>query len=384
MDAAPTPADHRLALPARADIRQLTGLRGLAALDVVLSHYNEEKVPFLRVLEIHNQAVDLFFCLSAFTLCITYGVGTGRKIGWHDFAVARIARVYPLYLAVLLIAALYNFKLGFVEFSQYTRATAAADFLRQLVLINAWPIVGTGVHWMDAAWSVSIEAFCYVALFPLACLASSQVAKLPTRWLLAAMVMLAALSCWDFNRFFNPEIHLYHLPPLPGIGLHWVAIIRGATMFTAGWLAYLVWLRRDGAAAAAGIATDALCLAFALIVYGQTKGLVSATTVVLLMPFIVLGLMDGQSLTARLLASRPLHVLGILSYSIYMTHRPVALLLLHYEPWMRQSNLTRIGLPLCATALVSTLSFFAFEAPCRAAIRRLFGRRLAVRAATVI
>ncbi|MFX5328500.1 hypothetical protein ABTD12_20360, partial [Acinetobacter baumannii] len=49
----------------------------------------------------------------------------------------------------------------------YTIIDAERDFLPQLLLINAWPLLGNGVHWDYPAWSISVEMLCYVAVFPL-------------------------------------------------------------------------------------------------------------------------------------------------------------------------------------------------------------------------
>ena len=111
----------------------------------------------------HN-AVDLFFCLSGFTLSYVYSRDTFR---FSDYLTARIARVYPLYLVCLISAgALYVWP-RLIDPVTYPASRAALDFALQLVMLNGWPVIGTGMHWDAPAWSLSAEWFCYVALFPL-------------------------------------------------------------------------------------------------------------------------------------------------------------------------------------------------------------------------
>src|SRR4051812_47186828 len=48
--------------------------------------------------------------------------------------------------------------------------------------------------------------------------------------------------------------------------------------------------------------------------------LINAQALVFLFPFVVLAATDPASATSRLLGSRALHFLGVISYSIYMVH----------------------------------------------------------------
>jgi len=79
----------------------LDGLRGVAAISVMLMHYSENTVnPLFKNADI---AVDLFFILSGFVLAHAYGARLAG--GWSPwlFMRARIIRLYPLYLLGSLI-----------------------------------------------------------------------------------------------------------------------------------------------------------------------------------------------------------------------------------------------------------------------------------------
>ena len=97
------------AKPAR-QLASLTPLRGIAALWVVLFHFcryfpavHPER--YTGAVYKGYLAVDLFFVLSGFVITHVYQEGFARAVtGWRyrNFLVARVARVYPLHLAVLL------------------------------------------------------------------------------------------------------------------------------------------------------------------------------------------------------------------------------------------------------------------------------------------
>ena len=358
------------------EIRQLTGLRGLAALDVMMGHYNQEQVTVLHWLEFQNAAVDLFFCLSGFTLCLVYGAGVRERLGLRDYAAARFARIYPLYAAVLMVALWYTVNWDLNSYHTYKVSGMIRDGVRQLLLVNAWPLVGNGVFWVDPLWSISAEAFCYGAVFLPAFALSPRIRHWSPRLLAALMLLLPAFAYGFFVRYFDSRVNGHgYLPPSSQLA-YWVAVVRAVAMFGSGWLAYLLWLQRDVLAQAAGLMTDAVCLLFLACLAGQAWTVINVQVTVLLAPLIVLGLMDDRSVSARLLASRPVHFLGVISYSIYLLHWPIVLILMHRYPSLRALQSTRILVPMLVTLVASTASFYGFELPARSVLRRLLGRRL--------
>ena len=152
------------------EIRALTGLRGMAALDVAICHVGDfviDRHPALHPLFANSAFdVDLFFCLSAVTLCIVYGVGTRRLLDASRFFIARFARVYPLAILALLVTGPYFSMWGHV--TEPTGRDQISIAFRQLLLVNHWPIIGTGQEWLAPLWSLSVEVFLYIFLFPCA------------------------------------------------------------------------------------------------------------------------------------------------------------------------------------------------------------------------
>ncbi len=358
------------------EIRQLTGLRGLAALDVMMGHYNQEQVPFLHWLEFQNAAVDIFFCLSGFTLCLVYGAGLGPRLDLRNYAAARIARIYPLYVAVLLVALWYSVRWDLNSYHTYKLSGLVRDGVRQLLLVNAWPLVGNGTFWVDPLWSISAEAFCYAAVFLPAYALSRHMRHWSPRLLAALMLLLPAFAYGFFVRYFDSRVNGHGYPPPSSQLAYWVAVVRAVAMFGSGWLAYLLWLQRGVLARGAGLMTDAACVLFLAALAGQAWTVVNVQMVVLLAPVIVLGLMDDRSVAARVFAWRPVHFLGVISYSLYLLHWPVVLILLHRWPELRHTQVTRILVPMLVTTAASVLSFYAFELPARRVLRRVLGRRL--------
>ncbi len=160
------------------EIKALTGLRIIAALWVVLFHFRpllEESVPGFRsalapVLNCGAQGVDLFFILSGFVLTWNYLDRMGHTWSTREtlhFLWLRLARVWPVYLVTLHLAALwliFTMHVGHIPpESDVTSGFNAVSYVRQLFLVQLWyqPFFD-GSSWDGPAWSISAEWLAYL------------------------------------------------------------------------------------------------------------------------------------------------------------------------------------------------------------------------------
>jgi len=161
-------------------LARLDGLRGLAACVVVFYHSRlmfadgafARAGPVAAWLHGWGWAfVDLFFLISGYIFAHVYlrpgALASGRRLA--DFAVARIARLYPLHLATLLAAAfLFAGKPG----------SDGAAFAAHLFMLQAFtaPFADT---FNGPSWSLTIECACYV-VFAAAAFSGPRVLALVT------------------------------------------------------------------------------------------------------------------------------------------------------------------------------------------------------------
>ncbi|HTQ70598.1 MAG TPA: acyltransferase, partial [Acidocella sp.] len=80
----------------------LDGMRGVAAISVMLFHFPNMSYPFFRNGFI---AVDLFFMLSGFVLAYSYGARLQSNMGYFEYILKRIIRLYPMFLLGIVIGA---------------------------------------------------------------------------------------------------------------------------------------------------------------------------------------------------------------------------------------------------------------------------------------
>lgn len=138
-------------------IPQLTFLRFLAALGVVLFHFGQATAPFsgevlLPVVKQAGLGVGFFFTLSGFLMAWVYGQKS--EVNWKSYARARFARIAPLYWLSFLLALLA------VLFILNERPRGFTVIM-QAIGLQAWA-PGTNLSVNFPAWSVSVELFLYV------------------------------------------------------------------------------------------------------------------------------------------------------------------------------------------------------------------------------
>lgn len=343
------------------EIRALTGLRGAAACVVVLYHYTSGGLgfgPFAGLVHRGYQAVDLFFVLSGYVLVMTYAdrlQGRLTVAAYRDFIVRRVGRVYPLFIAVTLVSLCLWRPVG-----GWSMVTIVSNAL----LIQAW---GAADSIGGPTWSISTEFAAYL-LFPVVC--SLVVWSRPV-WaggtVLLAMGTVVFVSGRDTSTLH--QLALDRSGPLDVYqGTTVYPLFRCLAGFVLGALSYRIGRARifSGIWACKGFA-DACAVGIIALLW------VPGTDVVLPLLFVVLipGLSYGRSLAASALGCRGVHWLGVVSYSIYLIHRPFehvfrASVREQLRFWHVPHDFSISALLLLAPlALVSGLAYACVEVPGR-------------------
>lgn len=147
----------------------LDGLRGLAAIWVMLFHFAFAFLPSSRLaltipLGHAYLSVDLFLIMSGYVMAHVYGdrMAHSFRQNWKPFVLARIGRLYPLFILTLCllvaIVAATGLTSRFVSFS--STALALQPFMLQ-------PWYGE-LNWNYPSWSIGTEIACYAAFIFLA------------------------------------------------------------------------------------------------------------------------------------------------------------------------------------------------------------------------
>ena len=301
------------------EVRALTGLRGIAALTVAIGHFNLMNHFFFRKVSIHNEMVDLFFCLSAFTLCYVYLSKDGKKLDFRNYAVARFARIYPLYFLCLMAATFLLLQDSIYIKDIYPESAIRADFLRQLFMVNALPF-GSGVHWDSPAWSLSIEAFCYVAVFPVLYFAAPKMRSTSISLRITVTLIACAIAMLSMAAYYKSQLTNYGHPDLPWQA-DYVAIVRGIGLFIAGWAIYISYECEDIFSRFILQIPDVISLIFILTVGLAYVGYVKSEIFLFVWPLMILSLMSPDSRTTTFIVQA-----NPLAWRDFLFNLPLALL----------------------------------------------------------
>jgi peptidoglycan/LPS O-acetylase OafA/YrhL len=299
----------------------LDGIRGLAALFVVINHvflrafpgYPVDHAPFWAAWFIYGRfAVVVFIVVSGFSLALS-----PARRGWHldgvsRFAQRRARRILPAYWAALGFSLVVAW-LVFPQPGQGVPGTKSV-IVNGLLVQN---IVGAPSP-NRAFWSMAVEAQLYL-LFPLLLLMVrrwSAVAMLATVTLVVAAVGIAGPHISGLKTFViqSPP----DLAALFAVGIVTAGIVAGSRARRSwpwGWLAL--------AAAAPVLATIGWQGSVWTLDHLFWVDLALGPAIACLLAALATG---HAARLVRLLDARPLRNLGLSSYSLYLTHAPIVVI----------------------------------------------------------
>src|SRR5581483_5409550 len=335
-------------------IRKLDSLRGLAALIVVVSHYANESHWCEAIGHGAGQiGVMLFFLLSGFLMAYLYFGPAPDARALRGFALARIARVVPLFYAVAI--------------GSFVLTRWAPPPARDLL----FPI-GDGrdlaadllfLHGQIVLWTIPPEIEFY-ALFALAWAGGPRVHRLLVP-LVATLVALIYAFGAPVTRF-----------SLWGITVS-TEIVEALPYFAVGSLIGYAYRRTHVAEArqkslyvAALLLIPVTYPAIFTALTGYVHGLWASPLVLAVLAgvfAVVIFLVPDRS---SVLANPCGDFLGKISYSMYLLHVPV---LMHLERAGWTVGGAGCLLFLAITIGVATASYLLIEAPARRGLRRLGG-----------
>ena len=341
----------------------LDGIRGLAALYVVVNHvflrafpgYPVDHAPFWAGWFIYGRfAVVVFIVLSGFSLALSPARHGGRLDGVSRFARRRARRILPAYWAALVFSLAVAWLL--VPQPGYGVPDARSVLVNGLLIQN---LVAT--HSPNAAfWSMAVEAQLYFA-FPLLLL-------MARRWSAVAMVASVTLVVAAIG-FVGPHISrldtfVIQSPPdlaaLFALGVLTAGIVSASAARTSWpwpWLAL--------GAAAPLLATISVLGSVWTLNHLLWIDLALGPAIACLLA----GLATGRpGFLLRVLDARPIRNLGLSSYSLYLTHGPIVVVV--YEEIVAgrvhhgvPAFLVTLALALPLTILFARVFASVFETP---------------------
>jgi len=409
----------------RQEVPALTGLRFLAAFSVLLAHglgatFANDQPPQGAVrwlMEASGFGMTLFFVLSGFVIHYNYAtlVTAGGVRGIAAFLWARFARLYPLFLLMMLVYVLVSQRHVAFWTGHPERFDAILEALPYFLLsIQSWVYkVIDGGSLIDAirggsppTWSISTEWFFYFA-YPVVAWALLRARTVP------AIVLVAIIWCAVWTAFSTglydrtPQLDAWavaHYGAVAGVQNQQDSFVRwllyaspylriGEFVLGAVVAQLYVALRGRKVGTFENALGSAVFLAAALsvglvsyVMYGpdvpqnvfrkMNMNFALAPSVALL----VFCAARYRNAASRLLTSRPAIALGDASYSIYLVHSIVlisAVKLLGGTVHGFAYNIVELTVLMAIVVAISLLLYAYYEAPARQWLRQRWRKRSA-------
>jgi peptidoglycan/LPS O-acetylase OafA/YrhL len=286
----------------------LDGLRGVAALCVVIFHFAEMVIGNYSQLWIGHGwlAVDFFFCLSGFVIGYAYDDRL-TTIGLVRFFKARLIRLHPMVVLGSVLGLIAFYANPFSSTAANGSGTMAVIFLASILMIPFGSIHDRGhsIFGLNApAWSLFWE---YVANIAFAVV----LYRLRRNALVVFTLVFAALLCWASHRAGN----IYGGWSTRSF---WDGGVRVAFSFSAGLLVYRTkWLPRSPFGF---ISLSALLTTAFMMPYADGAWIREDAVIIAGFPLLV-ALGAGSVVTPRI--EKLCRISGNISYPLYMTHYTV-------------------------------------------------------------
>jgi peptidoglycan/LPS O-acetylase OafA/YrhL len=354
-------------------IDALTGLRAVAVLLVFEAHLQQRYFSFqaLQGTALSNTpyfGMTTFFVLSGFVIHWNYAhlFATERPgVAWWNFFVARFSRLYPLHLAVTLVAI-------------YLGGFESGKFVQHLFMVQAWVYQGVSNISYFNTWSVSVEWFFYVVYAAGYPLTARWTRSVSTIWLLIGIVVVGFSSCWIAGPVVtSSDMWLRYSSPY----------LRLPEFLTGVVAAQIVMTQRAGGRDVLSDSTLLPVIALTIVLYhmplGQRTGINYLLAPMIAAVLIVVS--DRRSIASSALSARWLLWIGDRSYSIYLLEAGY----LGYCAWRVEKPFgfsLKQGIPFTWSEFAAGASFSAigfalvlvasdicwryFEMPARRAIKR--------------
>lgn len=304
-------------------IKALAGIRGIAALWVMLHHLvnqypiNEALPDWILLISYKGWlGVDLFFILSGFVISYVHQTDFKDGISLHSlkrFMILRFIRIYPVhFIATISLIPIYWVASHYFQYQSPADAFSFTKFFYSLSLTNGLGIPESA-GWNVPSWSVSSEAFAYL-LFP--CLTFLFFARtMPIAVCLLSITVIFIVTTaigWNFS---NGERYISS----------WSAnILRITSEFSVGCLLFNIYKIKNKFPL-----YQITSLAFIAVAVMTVLEISSKLDILFLIAFsiMILGLSEDKGVIASHLGNKVWTYLGEISYSIYICHGVVFMVL---------------------------------------------------------
>ena len=372
MDSIHTVAQRRSMLPA------LTGMRALAALNIVFFHFSDPLKfgPFAPIVRNGYVSVSFFLLLSGFVLAYNYRERAEQgRMQARKFWIARFSRIYPVFVFSLIV----SLRMLLTEYHAQTRGDFYLGVVLTPLLLQGWvPLLTT--FWNTPAWTLSTDVLFY-ALFPFLIVLRTPLLNPKT----ARRALLSLLVFWMLGLVLPTVYTLLHPDGMAPIDRYssgtWLRALKfGPVQHVPSFLFGIALAALNNHLPVKGrrrliIGLLGFAAAYTVLYFGEHMPYVYMHDGLLMPIFgaMVLGL-AGENLLTKVFSFFPLLAIGEASYCLYILHFNLWSLI-HHSKLLERTGLMVFDpwLSYLLLVIAALLTVRLIERPGQAWIKKAFG-----------
>lgn len=340
---------------------KLDGMRGLFSLMIILFHYDDYYLPdFLNNFFIlHSYVfVDFFFVLSGFVISYNYNsIHTKNEL--KIFLTKRFLRIYPLhiyttiiYFLCLVISKIFlsNLLEGYIQSTHLNFEMHILPFLDSIFLLNSTPFLGSSMGINMPSWSISSEIISYLIFGILSYILSKNYKDLA----FICLILISVFCLIYIGKFVVSGDY---------------GFLRGILGFLLGYFVYKLNSKLTRIKFSNYLEFILLfLLIIILFLLDHFKNNISGFFIGLFIipsffSFSILSLIHTNGFLSKILESQTLKYLGKISYSIYLNHSLILIVLV--KPFftflnLEINNLSKTFILIIIISIIISYSHFTY------------------------
>lgn len=345
-------------------VNQLTFLRFIAAVLVVIWHFGLDIYPFnkysINFFGKGDLGVSFFFFLSGFVMILAYK--EKEKIYFKNYIIKRIARIYPVFLVSILLLLLNKF----ISNSSYINFKGM--FL-SLSMLQAW-VFGNQLSFNMASWTLSVEFLFYI-IFPFLYnrfyakkkITKKMIFTIVSIWGLTQVIILVLKPSFLFTYTNQMDIYYEYMRLYP---------LMHVNQFLLGNLIGLFFIKENKKYNYDLLIILNSCLIFVVLNYVTGVNFFHGLSLLLFAPLIYM-ISKNNGIFTKILSKKPMVFLGEISYGIYILQYPVFYLLEKVYDSFKYNNFTfRFYISIITLIFLSGISYVFLEKTMRKLIINIF------------
>ena len=344
-------------------------MRFISALSVLIWHYQHfawpgnfirEEQPLYRYLNIFYEkgygGVHVFFCISGFIFFWKYRETISSKIvNGKEFFISRFARLYPLHLLTLFLVIFLQL-IYFNIYNDYFRwgNNDSFHFILQLFMASEWGFQN-GPSFNGPTWSISVEILVYLMFFLILRYINKSI-----------FVNIIIIIFCILAKFF--KIPFLNLPIVSCIALFYMGGISAILFKFFETKKYKIFLNT--------ILILTLILVSIIVWQLEIYKIENFNKIFIFFYTPALLYILSQNIKFKPLAKKSIEIAGNLTYSSYLTHFPIQILIVVFFSLINKQipfyNVFFFLSYILFTLVISYFTYVYFEAPTRKFIRFKF------------